>query len=253
MRHISLFSGIGGFTLAGDRLGIKTIQHVEIDSTCQKILKRHYPRIPIHDDVTTYCPERAAADIITFGSPCQDFSVANADRRGLEGERSGLFFDAIRVVRRVQPRYVVFENVPGIFTRGFERILWAFSQSGYDAEWQTISAGELGAPHLRSRVFVVAYPQGFAQQDGSGKTTSTRAKQISLGSDSWWGQNPAPEPTIRRMDYGVPPGVDSCRLTALGNAVTPQQAKIALQRVIALDKLFQKGECYERSKQSGIC
>ena len=158
MKVLDLFSGVGGFAIAAHWAGFQTTQFVEIEPFCQQILSKLFQGVPIHGDITTFTAARGAYDIVTFGSPCQDFSYANANGRGLEGKRSGLFYEAIRIVREVRPKYCVFENVPGLFKRGFEQVLWEFSESGYDAEWQTISAASLGAPHLRKRVFIVAYP-----------------------------------------------------------------------------------------------
>lgn len=165
MKHLDLFSGIGGFALAARIVGgIETQQFVELDSYCQKVLAKNFPGIPIHDDIQTFTAKLGDFDLITFGSPCQDFSCANPNGRGLEGERSGLFFEAVRLLRLVRPKYAVFENVANVLTKDrglqFQQILRAFYESGFDAEWQVISAASVGAPHLRERVFIVAYPYG---------------------------------------------------------------------------------------------
>jgi len=161
LQHLDLFSGIGGFSLAAQMVGgIETRQFVEIDPYCQKVLAKNFPGIPIHDDIRTYSAKPGDFDLITGGFPCQDISCANPNGRGLEGERSGLFFELMRIVRECRPRYLVLENVAEMLRKQRGRImgtvLWELSQGGYDAEWQTISAASVGAPHLRERVFIVA-------------------------------------------------------------------------------------------------
>ena len=162
LKMLDLFSGIGGFTLAAQMVGgIETKQFCEIDPHCQKVLMKNFPGIPIHDDITTFTPARGTYDLITGGFPCQDVSNANSNGRGLEGERSGLFYELMRIVRECRPRYVVLENVSALLSgrkgRDMAAVLWELSESGFDAEWQTISAASVGAPHLRERVFIVAY------------------------------------------------------------------------------------------------
>lgn len=161
MRHLDLFSGIGGFALAAKWLNIETVQFVEIDSYCQKVLIKNFPGVPIHGDITNFSATRGAYDIITGGFPCQDISNANHKGRGLDGKRSGLFFALMRIVRECRPRYIVLENVAALLSKRSGRdmgtVLWELSQCGYDAEWQTISAASVGAPHLRKRIFIVAY------------------------------------------------------------------------------------------------
>jgi len=171
LKHLDLFSGIGGFALAARMVGgIKTIQFVEIDPYAQKVLAKNFPGVPIHDDVTTFAPDRGSFDLVTGGFPCQDISSANPNGRGLEGERSGLFYELMQIVRNCRPRYLVLENVSALYSkhggRDMGSVLWELSQSGFTAEWQTISAASLGAPHLRERVFIVAYTDSNRLESG---------------------------------------------------------------------------------------
>jgi len=168
VKQCDLFAGIGGFSLAASWFGIETTQFVEIDPYCQQVLTKNFPGVPIHDDITNYYPRLGEFDIVTFGSPCQDFSSANPNGRGLEGERSGLFFEAIRIIRTVRPRFAIFENVPNLLNRGFNRILWEFSNIGMLCEWQVISANSMGAPHLRKRLFVIAYSHSLRESQPQG-------------------------------------------------------------------------------------
>lgn len=160
LRQLDLFAGIGGFSLAASWFGIQTTQFVEIDPYCQRVLQKNFPGVPIYDDVTTFVPTLGQFDIITAGFPCQDLSSANPNGRGLEGKRSGLFFEVVRILRAVQPRFVLLENVPNLLNRGLDRVLWELAQSGFDAEWQIVSAASMGAPHQRERIFVIAYSTG---------------------------------------------------------------------------------------------
>lgn len=157
---IDTFSGIGGFSLAARWLGgIETVQFVEREPFCQRILAKHFSGVPIHDDICTFNPEPHSADIVCGGFPCQDISQAGKGT-GLAGSRSGLFYELLRVVRLVGPRYVVLENVAAITYRGMDDVLGALAEAGYDAEWACIPAAAVGACHQRDRWWCVAYASG---------------------------------------------------------------------------------------------
>lgn len=157
---MDLFSGIGGFSLAAKWLGgFETVQFVEREPFCQRILAKHWPTVPIHDDICTFQPEPGSADIVCSGFPCQDISQAGKGA-GLAGSRSGLFYELLRVVRLVGPRYIVLENVAAITYRGMDDVLGALAEAGYDAEWACIPAAAVGACHQRDRWWCVAYAQG---------------------------------------------------------------------------------------------
>jgi DNA (cytosine-5)-methyltransferase 1 len=160
LRMIDTFSGIGGFSLAARWLGgIETVQFVEREPFCQRILAKHWPTVPIHDDICTFNPEPHSADIVCGGFPCQDISQAGKGA-GLAGSRSGLFYELLRVVRLVGPRYIVLENVAAITYRGMDDVLGALAEAGYDAEWACIPAAAVGACHQRNRWWCVAYASG---------------------------------------------------------------------------------------------
>jgi len=237
VKQLDLFAGIGGFSLAASWFGIKTTQMIEIDPYCQQILTKNFPGIPIHADITDYHPRLGEFDIITFGSPCQDFSECNPNGRGLEGKQSRLFFEAMRIVRTVRPRFVLFENVRYILIRQFDRILWEFSQVGFDVEWSLVSAASMGSPQLRERLFLIAY----TQSPGTGRfdIPQTRPNFAPFSRDSWWGQNPHPEPAICPVAYGLSRRVVNQQLKALGNTVVPQCAAIAYQRIMEIQNQCQ--------------
>jgi DNA (cytosine-5)-methyltransferase 1 len=171
LRMIDTFSGIGGFSLAARWLGgIETVQFVEREPYCQRILAKHFPNVPIHDDICTFDPEPGSADIVCGGFPCQDISTAGKQAGIKEGTRSGLFYELIRVVRVVRPRYVVLENVAAIVSNGLNTVLGELAEAGYDCEWACIRASDVGACHRRDRWWCAAYPSsaGLARGFTSG-------------------------------------------------------------------------------------
>ena len=160
MRVGSLFTGIGGFDLAAEWQGWSVAWQSEIDPYCTELLKERFPGVPNLGDITTINwsgVERP--DIITGGFPCQDISYAGKGA-GLAGARSGLWYEYARAVRSLGPRYVVVENVRALFTRGFDAVLGTLADLGYDAEWSMYGAADVGAPHRRHRVWILAYAQG---------------------------------------------------------------------------------------------
>ena len=160
MKILDTFAGIGGFSYAAEKLigGFETTQFIEIDPFCQKVLKKHWPHVPIHDDIRTFTAKPFQYQVITGGFPCQDISVAGLQKGITEETRSGLFFELMRVIRMVRPQYVVLENVAAILNRGLDIVLRELSEAGYDAEWSVIPASSVGACHQRSRWWLVAYP-----------------------------------------------------------------------------------------------
>jgi DNA (cytosine-5)-methyltransferase 1 len=124
LRLLDTFSGIGGFSLAAMWLGgFETVQFVEVDPFCRRVLKKHWPDVPIHHDICNFRPKRGFADVIVSGFPCQDISTAGKQRGIKEGTRSGLFYELMRVVSSVRPRYIVLENVAAITRAGGVSVL----------------------------------------------------------------------------------------------------------------------------------
>jgi len=173
LKLIDCFSGIGGFSYAAEKLvgGFKTVAFVECEPFCQKVLKKHWPNVPIYDDIKTYKPEPYSARVVCGGFPCQDISVAGRQRGITKETRSGLFFELMRVICLVRPQYVVLENVAAILNNGLDIVLRELSQAGYDAEWAIISASSVGACHQRSRWWLIAYPNN----NGSSATKKSRS------------------------------------------------------------------------------
>ena len=164
MNVLDLFSGIGGFSLGLERAGFKTVAFCEIEEFPRKVLKKHWPVVPIYEDVRNVTRERLVSDgipridIVTGGFPCQDISVAG-NQKGIEAERSGLWSELCRIIGDVRPRYAIVENVTALISgnngRWLGKVLGDLAEIGYDAEWHCISASELGAHHHRDRVWII--------------------------------------------------------------------------------------------------
>jgi DNA (cytosine-5)-methyltransferase 1 len=168
LTHGSLFSGVGGFDLGADAAGLQTLWQCEINKQARSVLKKHWPDSVRYEDVREVKgDEIAPVDIISFGSPCQDLSVAGK-RAGLSGERSGLFHEAIRIAREMrdatngeQPRFLAWENVRGALSSNsgedFAKALEEMAQLGaMDISWRLVNATSTGVPQRRVRIFVVA-------------------------------------------------------------------------------------------------
>jgi DNA (cytosine-5)-methyltransferase 1 len=160
IRFASFFAGIGGFDLGFERAGMQTAFQCEIDPFCQQILKRHWPTVPIHDDITTLTASAIpTTDLWCAGWPCQDLSHANTDRKGLAGERSGLFYTFMELVAEAQPTWLVLENVPGLLSAeqgtALETVVNTLEANGYLGGWISCDAADAGLPHHRDRVFFI--------------------------------------------------------------------------------------------------
>jgi DNA (cytosine-5)-methyltransferase 1 len=268
---IDTFSGIGGFSLAARWLGgIETVQFVEREPYCHRILAKHWPTVPIHDDICTFNPAPRSADIVCGGFPCQDISTAGKQAGIKQGTWSGLFYELMRVICVVRPRYVVLENVSAILANGLDTVLGELAEAGFDCEWACIPASAVGACHQRNRWWLVAYAPQLLSDGGSseqpehiGQSSRSKLSMAQSGnshSESLSASNTSSErlerrwacgsianrlspdwrsylskPVLCRGDDGLSNRVD--RLKALGNAVVPQVAMIPLARVLRLDRL----------------
>ena len=189
MNELHLFAGTGGGILGGMLLGHTTICAVEIEPYARKVLLQRQrdgilPKFPIWDDIRTFDakPWRGKVDIVCGGFPCQDISCANTNAKGIDGERSGLWREMARVVSEVRPRFVFVENSPMLALRGLDRVLGDFTKMGYDAQWCVMGADDVGAPHKRKRMWILAHSRhecwgdcigrGF-EQNGNGRLQST--------------------------------------------------------------------------------
>jgi DNA (cytosine-5)-methyltransferase 1 len=168
LRHLDLFSGIGGFSLGLERTGgFQTVAFCDSDKKTHLVLKKHWPNVPIFDDVSTLKgKDLGTVEIITGGFPCQDLSVAGKGA-GLAGARSGLWWQFHRLIEETQPKYVIAENVAVLRSRGLDQVLRSLHQIGYDAEWHCIPASAVGAPHQRDRIWIVAYSESVFSDGGN--------------------------------------------------------------------------------------
>jgi DNA (cytosine-5)-methyltransferase 1 len=239
----SLFSGIGGFELGLERaIPAETIWQVEQEKFCQSILKKHWPKAKIYDDVRNITKDNVGpVDILCGGFPCQDISIAGKTK-GLKGEKSGLWWEMWRIISELRPRIIVLENVSNIIRLGGREVAGSLAQIGYDAEWTTIRASDFGAPHRRERWFCVAYPNSKSQPSRPKLSTplegisshpkrfngqvSIKGKHPSIqkfrsnGAEwNFWKEGPVESP-LCHVDDGIPNRV--ARLKALGNAIVPQ-------------------------------
>ena len=172
MKVLDLFSGIGGFSLGLERAGMETIAFCEFDEHAQKVLRKHWPDVPIHSDVRSLNGHdyRGTVDVVTGGFPCQDLSTAG-EKAGFSGERSSLYIEMLRIISECRPQFAIFENVTGLLTgdsgRWFAKFLYDLDEIGFDAEWHCITASDIGAHHHRDRVWIVAYPNEALIERGS--------------------------------------------------------------------------------------
>jgi DNA (cytosine-5)-methyltransferase 1 len=159
----SLFAGIGGIDLGLERTGhFKTHWFCERDPYCQRVLAKHWPDVPVYEDVANIGADTPAVDVIAAGFPCQPVSLAG--RRKAQDDDRWLWPHVERCISVLRPRGVLLENVPGLITAGFDDVLSGLAACGYDAEWDCIPAAAVGAPHLRDRVFIIAAPMADAPQ-----------------------------------------------------------------------------------------
>jgi len=257
LRTLSLFAGIGGFDLGLERTGgFRTDCFCEIDDYCREVLVKRWPGVPIHADVRNLTKGHLkwvhgvrTVDVICGGFPCQDISSAGA-KQGISGGRSGLWSEFARLIGELRPKYVIVENVADLLSRGLGDVLGDLAALGYDAEWNCISAAHIGAPHIRDRLWIVAYPHSKSEHAGAVNAEMARVsscladafgarqpQQVGAG-EAILGRGPCEpsgldggpwdawlvEPDVGRVAHGVPARVD--RLRCLGNAIVPQIAQI---------------------------
>lgn len=217
-----MFSGIGGIDTGLERAGFTVSWLCEPDQFKRQVLAVRWPGVPIYPDARELGPEVAAVDVLTAGFPCTDISVAG-QRAGLSGPNSGLWSSVARAVRQLRPRFVLVENVPSLLVRGMGTVLGDLAASGYDAEWDCLPAAAFGAPHLRARVWLLAYPLGLGDRLPEGRVYAGWQGAVH---DPWWDA----EPPVRRVADGVPFGVD--RRRALGDSVVTPIAEWIGRRIL---------------------
>lgn len=226
-RVLDLFSGIGGFSLGLERAGMRTIAFCEIDPYCQAILRERWPNVPIHQDITKLRgADIGPVNVICGGFPCQDVSISNVNGCGLDGDRSGLWFEYARIIGELRPRFVIVENVAELLNRGMGRVLGTLADLGYDAEWRVLRGLDVGLPSIRERVWIVAEPQREGRE--------RRFKYLSSLGIEATSSAERRDQAIRarakleaychglRADDGLSVTMERRRIHGLGNAVVPQ-------------------------------
>lgn len=175
MRFGSLFTGIGGLDLGLERAGMSCAFQAERDPHCLKVLARHWPNVPRFTDVREVTHAAGPVELVAGGFPCQPHSIAG--KRQASADDRDLWPEFARIIRELEPKWVLAENVPGLLSsergRFFGTVLRDLATLGYDAEWESLPAAAFGAPHLRWRVFLVAYANGQGRQE-PGRTREDR-------------------------------------------------------------------------------
>lgn len=240
MTHGSLFSGIGGFDLAANLIGWNNIFNCEIDEANRLYLKKNFPNTISYGDIksTDFTIHRGKITIISGGFPCQDASFAKQygkGQKGLQGDETKLFFEMCRAIREIQPKYIIAENVANILKtnkgQDFSRILTELSSMGYNAEWRVCRASEIGSPHHRARLYLVAYPISirlqknetffsFLHEETSSFSWKPYGTTIQISRGGKWKS----QPPILCLDDGISYKLARTQITGYGNAIVPDIA-----------------------------
>lgn len=230
VRHLDLFSGIGGFALAAQWVGgIETVAFCEIDPWARKVLTKNFPGVPINENVKTLNPiEYGTIDIITGGWPCQPHSSAGK-RKGKADDRY-LWPEMLRIIKLARPRWVLGENVAGIISVELDQVLSDLEAADYTATAFSVPAVACDAPHGRPRWWVVGHANG-ASSDAHATTCSPHTRGQATGEPSRWPSDAG----MGRTSDGVSNRMDTRRLHGLGNAIVPQVAAEILRCMMAVD------------------
>ena len=238
MNELHLFAGAGGGILAGQLLGHRCVCAVEWEPYAQAVLVARqndgtFPPFPIWDDVQTFDgrPWAGIVDIVAGGFPCQDISAAGGGA-GIDCERSGMWHHMARIIGEVRPRYVLVENSPMLTSRGLGRVLGDLAALGFDARWGVLGAADVGAPHKRERIWIVAdasghHAQGLEPEPQPGRHGRPAGLQRGARELPAWPADPAdaPEPAVGRVVNGL--AHRAHRLKAIGNGQVPRVAATA--------------------------
>ena len=227
---LDLFSGAGMFSLGLEETGgFKTVAFCDAKPFARRVLAKHWPGVPIYNDVRDITEDRLRRDgifidVICGGFPCQDISFSGL-KGGIARERSGLWFEYARIIREFRPRFVFVENVAALLDRGMGDVLGSLAACGYDAEWDCIPAAAVGARQVRDRAWIVAYPAGVARNvlatAFGGCRAEVRAqieaRRRGCGQSPRWGAAWLAEPGMDRVVDGCADRVD--RIDILGNSL----------------------------------
>jgi len=200
MKMLDCFSGYGGFTIAGDKLGIETVGFFEVDKYTSSVLKFHWPGVKNYGDINRWSEQELPHfDLLCGGSPCQDFSIAGT-RDGLDGRRSGLYFRFIEIAKEYSPRYIIWENVVGTLSASkgwdFATVLIEMASAGYDVQWGVVN-GKWFTPQNRERLFVIGCLRGQPWREvfpieGNESEVRTVGREVSFCIDANYFKGPSP-------------------------------------------------------------
>lgn len=260
LKGLSIFLGIGGIDLAL-RDFVEPVAYCEIEPYCQSVLLQRMqagdlPKAPIWDDIRTLSTgstyKEASIDIIYGGFPCQDISVAGLGK-GLAGERSGLFFEIMRLAKEIKPKFIFLENTKGILSNGGIEVIETLTSIGYSCRWITKSCKEVGSPQNRERWFCLAYAEhiglpsastlegsqetiriGKKRENEAIKPTGSNTPRMLSTDSTLRPHNPwDTEPPICRVATRIPFAME--RIKSLGNSVCIEQTREAFKELIGLN------------------
>lgn len=223
MKVLDLFSGIGGFSLGLERAGMETVAFCEQDKFCQKVLKKHWPDIPIFDDVRTLdgTQFRGTVDVVCGGFPCQPFSTAG-NQQGKNDSRH-LWPEMFRVIRECQPTWVIGENVSGFVNMALDDCWTDLEAEGYEVQPFIIPACGVEAHHRRERCWIIAYSGEFRRGSGSGNIGSRSLQEHERSSKE--NQPPRHGREFRSSETGGIDRPDNDEVMASSNAMRKPQQK----------------------------
>jgi DNA (cytosine-5)-methyltransferase 1 len=269
--HGSLFSGIGGFDLGFERAGMRTIWQVEIGEFAKQVLHKNFPGLPLHEDIRNCGAHNLERpNIISGGFPCQDLSTSqNGRKSGLAGERSGLFYEAARIIGELRPEWFVLENVSGLLSSGegkdFDIVIGTMAELGYCVSWRTLDSQHFGVPQHRARVYIVGsfghegsvrvlfegLPQG--QPRPAREAPPQALEPVAVNPYQHGSNGVGVSRVVHTLDSrpdrvvlapfdrervgeiaGVPARLDADRTRAVGNAVTANVAQWLGERILAV-------------------
>jgi DNA (cytosine-5)-methyltransferase 1 len=261
---IDFFAGLGAWEVAAslvsdESMNLKTIKFIEINEKAKTVLRSHYSDIPIHSDIKTYQPTQKEADVYFISFPCTGTSCGG-HRTGLAHPESNLWWEALRCIIFGKPKFVVVENPEGLENRGLREVVGSLRMVGYKTEIEMFTASEFGAPHKRSRLFIIAYTDNLWERRGWQSWSNTARNDIErtraiitaskvepggsdlatrvpdwvsgLHLDGWWKMNPPP-------DIGIEKGVKGRReaISLVGRSIAIPQAVVVLLRLKFLSTL----------------
>lgn len=240
LRVLDLFSGIGSFSLGLERAGMRTVAFCEIDAACQRHLEQRWPGIPVHGDVRALRLDQPV-DVVCGGFPCQDISEAGK-RIGIEGARSGLWGEMLRLVQELRPDWVVAENVPALKYRGYDRVAADLEAAGYACRPVVVGALHVGASQGRQRAWILANandaglqgPERARQPDAPREERAPACSEPLRSACGFWPPGPGAVVHIPRMADGPTDRVH--RVRALGNTIVPQVAEIIGRAILEAER-----------------